>query len=505
MMIIHSFVRVPVCGILAIGALACAPTRTAPPPVQATSLTASIDSVAASIFSLDASPGVGIVVVRDTQVIYVKGFGHADVEANRPVTPETEFYIASTTKSFTGLVAAILDLQGAMKLDAPISRYLPMAKLRAPMNPDSITVRSLLTHTHGIGAGPVAMRLAYTGEYEGDDELVRLLSEHSPNPAGRSYSYTNLGYNIVGLAMRNVTGESWKETLQRTLFTPLGMTRTSAYVSGRSPDRLAMPYLTTPEGFVRTRYGKTDANMQSAGGLITTPLDMGRWLEAHINEGRLDGRQVLPAPAVAESHRILAPISGSTRGVRNLGYGLGWQISLVGSDTLLHHGGGFPGFATHMSFMPQHRVGVAVMTNNGELGGPLAELLAMAIYDVLRGRPAITADSVAAIGRQLVRMRGQLAASLAQRAKRPQNLPFPLDAYIGRFHNPVMGHLELRLVNGKLEARMGAAWSAVEVYDNTKNQLRVELFGGGEVVTVTMKDGRAESLELGGLTYSRVP
>jgi CubicO group peptidase (beta-lactamase class C family) len=492
-------------GMLAIGSLACATSGATPPSMTPSPLAASIDSVAERLFALGASPGMGVVVVRDTQIVYVKGFGWADVEAKRPFTPETEFYIASTTKSFTGLAAAILDREGKMSLDAPISRYLPAMKLRAPMSADSITVRSLLTHTHGIGNGPVGIRLAYTGEYEGEEELTRLLAEHVPNPNGRAYSYTNLGYNIVGLAMRNVTGESWKETLQRLLFAPLGMTRTSAYVSGRPPERLAMPYVMTPDGFARARYGKTDANMQSAGGLITTPLDMGRWLEAHIDGGRLDGRQVLPADAVAESHRILAPVGGGARGLRNVGYGLGWQISLLGNDTLLTHGGGFTGFATHMSFMPQHRVGVAVMANNGELGSALGELMARAIYDVLLERPAISADSVAAIARQLVRTRSQLAAELARRAARPQALPFPLDAYTGRFHNPVMGHLDLQLVNGKLEARMGAAWSAVEVYDNTKNQLRVELFGNGEVATVTMKDGRAESIQFEGLTFARVP
>lgn len=495
----------PLAGFLILGSLACAQPRVATSRIAGSPFTTAIDSVAARLFALNASPGVGIVVVRDTQVVYVKGFGYADVEAKRPFTAETEFYIASTTKSFTGLAVAMLDRQGVLKLDEPISRYLPAAKLRPPLNADSITVRSLLTHTHGIGGGPVAIRLAYTGEYEGDAELTRLLAEHSPNPSGRAYSYTNLGYNIVGLAMDDVNHESWKETLRRLLFTPLGMTHTSAYVSGRSQDRLAMPYVTTPEGFARTRYGKTDANMQSAGGLITTPVDMGRWLEAQINDGRLDGKQVLPATAVAETHKILVPVAGGARGLHSLGYGLGWQISLLGDDTLVHHGGGFAGFATHMSFMPQHRVGIAVMANNSELGAPLAELMATAIYDVVRGRPAITADSVAAIGRHLVRMRGQLAASIAQRAKRPQDLPFPLDAYTGRFYNPVLGHLELRMVNGKLEAQMGAAWSAIEVYDNTKNQLRVELFGGGEVITVGVKDGRADSVLFEGLTFSRVP
>lgn len=500
----HSLIWALLCGAV-ISSPANAQARPERSTISLPPLGASIDSAVSRLFALNGSPGVGVAVVRDTQIVFAKGFGYADAETKRLFTAETEFYIASTTKSFTGLAAAILDQQGIMKLDEPITRYLPAMRLRAPMNGDSITVRSLLTHTHGIGNGPVAMRLAYTGEYSGDAELVSLLAEHSPNPKGREYSYTNLGYNIVGLAMDNVTHELWKETLNRLLFKPLGMTRTSAYVSGRSQDRLAMPYMTTPEGFARTPYGKTDANMQSAGGLITTPLDMGRWLEAQINDGRLNGRQVLPRAAVAETHKILVPIAGNNRGMRNLGYGLGWQIAMLGNDTLLAHGGGFRGFATHMSFMPQHRIGVAVMANNGELGGPLAELIANAIYDVLLGRPAMSPDSIAALGQRVAEMRGGLGAEIARRAKRPQNLPFPLEAYTGRFFNPVMGHLEVQLVNGKIEARMGAAWTAIEVFDNTKNQLRVEFFGGGEVMTVEMKDGRADSIRFQDLNFSRVP
>lgn len=466
---------------------------------------AAIDSVASRLFALNASPGVGIVVVRDTQIIYAKGFGFADVEAKRPFTAETEFYIASTTKSFTGLAAAILDGQGVWKLDAPVSRYLPGARLKAPLNPDSISIRSLLTHTHGIGNGPVALRLAYTGEYSGNDELVRLLAEHVPSPKGRVFDYSNLGYNVAAFAMDAVTHESWKETLARLLFTPLGMSGTSAYVSKVSRDKLAMPYRTTPTGFARTYFGKSDANMQSAGGLMTTPLDMGRWLEAHINGGRIGGKQVLPAAAVAESHKLLAEMSGEQRGLKLLGYGLGWQIGVAKGDTLLVHGGGFPGFSTHMSFMPQRRIGVAVMANNGELGSGLVDLMASAIYDVLAGRPVITADSVAAINSQLERARSGIAADLARRGARSQVLAYPLEAYAGTFESPAYGHFTLSVVNGKLEARMGAAWSAVEVYDAAKNQLRVEVFGSGSVVPVEMQNGRAVSLSVDGVPLKRVP
>lgn len=482
-------------------------TRVAPPATSAkpSRESALVDTIASRIFALGASPGMAVVVVRDSQVVYLKGFGYADVETKREVTPQTVFYIASTTKSFTGLAASMLAGAGTFDLDAPVSRYLPQLRFAEPLRADSITIRSLLSHTHGIdNAGPVVIRLAYTGEYRDDAHLVELLAHHGAASSGRSYRYGNIGYNVAALAMDAVTKESWKETLRRLLFDPLRMTSTGAYVSKVAPNRLAMPYGTTPTGFARIPYGKTDANMQSAGGLVTTAADMGRWLEMHIGMGRVDGRQVIPAAAVAETHKAQATFSQSGRGVRTVGYGFGWNIALLGEDTLLTHGGGFAGFATHMSFMPQRRIGVAVLTNNGELGSGLAELTAQQIYRVLTGSGRIDEDSLAAIGRQLARAREGMAAERARRAARPQTLPYPLAAYAGTYEDPVFGRFELRLVDGKLEARAGAAWSAVEVYDATRNQLRVELFGSGEVATVTMKDGIAESIMVGRTTVRRV-
>ncbi len=465
---------------------------------------AAIDTTIARLFALKLAPGLGVVVVRDTQILYMKGIGFADVEARRPFTPETGFYVASTTKSFTGLASAILDGQGRFRLDAPLSRYLPQAKLRPPLDPDSITIRSLLTHTHGIGEGPVAMRLAYTGEYRGNDHLVALLAEHQPLPS-RAYRYSNLGYNTATLAMDRVTGESWKETLDRLIFKPLGMRNTSANVSRFPVDRLAMPYQSTPGGFERVPYGKIDANMQSAGGLVTTLEDEARWLEVQLNAGRLDGRQVLPAAAVREAQTIQARFEQNARGVQILGYGLGWNVGRYKGDTIFVHGGGFPGFATHMSFMPERRLGIVTMANSGDLGSALVELVAQGIYDVLAGAPPVEGDSLSALGALAERQRAGIKADRDRRAARPQTTALPLSAYAGRYESPVMGSLTLVLnAEGKLEARSGAAWSAVEVYDGTRHQLRVELFGNGSVLTMEVEGDRVVAAGLGGVRYLRV-
>src|SRR5688500_8473746 len=222
--------------------------------------TTAIDSTLAQLFALDFAPGMSVAVVRDTQVIYAKGFGWADVEARRPVTPQTIFYNASTTKSFTGLAAVLLDEQGRLDLDAPLSRYLPTARLQSPLNPDSITLRSLLSHTHGIdNDGPIIFRTAFSGE-QTNDQLVTLLAAHPPAKTGRDYVYGNVGYNIAALAMDAILGESWRDVLQRLIFQPLGMTSTSAYVSRASRERLAQPYRWEPTGFASAPYNKGDAN-----------------------------------------------------------------------------------------------------------------------------------------------------------------------------------------------------------------------------------------------------
>lgn len=490
--------------IVVIGVLITLPARAQSAQIQSVAATARLDSVMNALMALKLAPGAGIVVVRDTQIVYMKGFGYADLAARKAITPETGFYIASATKSFTGLAAALLDRKGVFKLDAPLSRYLPAAKLKAPLNADSIPIRSLLTHTHGIGNnGPVVMRLAYTGEYGGNAELIKFLGQHDAAKSGRAWSYGNIGYNVAALAMDAVTRKSWKDVLQLELFTPLGMKKTTAYVSRLSRDELATPYSLNDDGWTARPYGKVDANMQSAGGLITTLRDMGTWLEVNINKGRVDGRQVLPSSAFVEAHANHAPAQRNTQAGKQVGYGFGWNIMVNGNDTILIHGGGYPGFATHMSFSPRRNIGVAVFANNDEMGTGLVGVAGAMVYDVMTDG-AIKGPPMGEMVRMATQARDRMTGDIKRRSERPQQLPFPLAAYTGLFEDPVLGRLRLALVNGKLEARVGAAWSAVEVFDNVKNELRINLFGDGEVFAVEMKDGKAVALRVAEREFRRV-
>jgi CubicO group peptidase (beta-lactamase class C family) len=281
------------------------------------------------------------------------------------------------------------------------------------------------------------------------------------------------------------------------------MTSTSAYVSRMPRERLAQPYRWEPAGFTRAPYNKGDANMQAAGGLVSSARDMARWLEAHINGGVVDGRRVFPATAIAETHRPQATLHENVRGLAVNGYGFGWQIGTLGADTLLVHGGGFLGFSTTMSFMPQRRIGVIAMTNDNGMGYMLAELAARAAYATLLGGEATSPDSLARIRAELANVRERVTADRARRAARPQDLPFPLEAYAGTYENELYGRIVFSVVNGKLEARAGQAWSAVEVFDGSKNALRVELTGSGTVARFGFEGNRAVSVEIGGTVFRR--
>jgi CubicO group peptidase (beta-lactamase class C family) len=486
-------------------AIGCAPpsTQRAAPRMTNARDSAAVDSIARRFFAMDLAPGMAVAVVRGDEVLYLGGFGFADREQNRRVTPETIFYIASTTKAFTGLAAAIMHERGRFNLDAPLSRYLPDARLQTPLAADSITIRSLLSHTHGISNdGPIVWRTAFSGEFDSNEQLVGLLTEHGPARTGRAYQYGNIGYNIASFAMDRALGKSWKDVLAEEIFRPLDMRSSGAYVSRAPEGQLAMPYSTNGSVFERVPYGKSDANMQAAGGLLSNARDLARWLEAQLNGGRVDGRQVLSAKAVAEAQRLQATASANIRGMQQVGYSLGWQLVQRGSDTLYIHGGGFSGFSTLISFLPRQRLGVAVMANDAVLGSALTDAVTRALYTHFAG-PAEGAIVPENFDLLVQNERQAVAADRARRASRSQVLLHPLEAYAGVYTNPSVGSLELRVVDGRLRAISGAAQSAVEVFDASKNQLRVALTGGGTVMTVEMENGRAVRLRWGGNTFAR--
>jgi CubicO group peptidase (beta-lactamase class C family) len=461
-------------------------------------LTTNLDPLLGRVFSLDLAPGMAVAVVDRDRLVYERGFGLADLERNTPVTPDTLFYIASTTKSFTALAAALLDEQGLIDLDASLSSYIPSLAFRSPLSADKISLRDLLTHTHGIRQtfGPVVVRTAYTGEFT-NGQLIRLLGEYEASPQGRVYQYGNLGYNIAALALETALGVGWKELIEREVLAPLAMLDTTAYRSAADPNRFAMPYRAESHGMVRIRYAKDDANMHAAGGHLTTVRDLAKYLEAHINLGRVKGDQVFSAAAIMETHRQQAEQDRNYGPFHRHGWGLGWDLGTYDGETIVHRFGGFSGFHSHLSFMPEPGIGVAVLVNESDLGSRLANAVSTTIYNEMLAKPELRARQERLFDDLVVEteeLRERSRGDNERRAARAQVLPYLIDAYVGTYENDRLGRMHWTLEGGELHVTFGLAESDVEVYDGAQNQLRVELLGGGSVVTFLFEEDRATGL-----------
>jgi CubicO group peptidase (beta-lactamase class C family) len=452
---------------------------------------------------LDLAPGMSVAIVQGSDAVYSGNFGWADREADREVDGETIFYIASSTKSFTGMAAARLHHGGLLDLDAPISRYLPDLEMTEPLSEDSITLRQLLSHTHGIdNGGPIVIRTAFTGDHD-PQMLLDLLAEQPAGSQGSNFSYGNMGYNVASLAMDAELGMSWKDVLAEELFEPIGMRSTSAYRSRLDEERLAMPYGWEPGGWERRPYAKEDSNMHAAGGMMTTTADLARWLIVNMNDGVIDGVQVIPAEVLVEAHTPVADNDDAWGPFSRDAYALGWHIGQFDGSRQLHHFGGFPGFHAHMSFMPDEEIGVVVLVSDSRLGAGLATAVASFAYDAFRGSDSLEERSAAyleELAAQAERARAGTQADRDRRAARPQVLPYPLEAYAGVFESARLGRMVWTVQDDRLHAAIGLARSVVEVYNGEANQLRVELTGSGMVVGFEFPEGaeRASALTIMG-------
>jgi CubicO group peptidase (beta-lactamase class C family) len=445
-----------------------------------------VDAFARRLVAARLAPGLSLAVCQGDWVLHAKGFGMADADTGRAVTADTPFYIASSTKALTALAVVLLAERGEIDLGAPVARYLPDLKLRPPLSADAITIRDLLSMTHGIeDGGPVVFRTAFSGDFTRDG-LIALLSGYGPSKTGRAFHYGNLGYNILGLVLEARTGKSWKDVVRREVLGPAGMSETSAYLSRLPRGEIAEPHELSPGGWTRVRLEKSDANLHAAGGHFASARDLGQFLAAELSGGSIEGARVFPEDAIRRTQVQSVAQDREFGPFHRFGWGLGWDLARYEGDLLVSRFGSFDGYRSHLSFMPERGLGVAVLVNGDGPAFYAADLMATYAYDRLLGKSDLEktyAGRLKDLQSKADAYRKHLSAEAARRAARQKPLPHPLADYAGVYENPRYGRMEWRVVGGALEVRAGVAASRAEVFDADKNQLRVELAGGGEVVT----------------------
>ena len=447
------------------------------PDVSADRLT---QYVAELMKRLPVTPGLAVAVVRDDKILFAKGFGYRDIKRKLPVTPQTQFYIASTTKSFTATAARLLADEGRLDLDAPLKKNFPELVLKSPLSAEQISLRDLLTHRSGISNEAINFRTAYTGQYDAS-VILGLLSGYS-KPISPEFRYSNIGYIIASYAMEKAAGEAWQQIVERKILAPLGMKNTSGFASrAKASGDFALPYLSESGNFVEVPY-KEDNTMHAAGGMVSSAEDLAKWVIVNMDGGRFEGKQIIPARSLEE---ILSPQINQKRTFYKFdryAYSLGWNIGTFNNDKLIHCFGEFPGFRPHVSFMPEHRIGVVVLANESQESFLLPDLIACDIYDYLVYKKPLRTDSNPRIDEYIANLTKQRKGQ-AERAGEGNNAkekePGPtleLGAYAGAYENPEWGRIVITLNGRELSFKFGNVSSSLAHL--TGNAFRVTLMPG---------------------------
>jgi CubicO group peptidase (beta-lactamase class C family) len=315
-------------------------------------------------------PGAAIGIVRGKQIEYLQGYGTAG-DNGRPVTPQTPFYLASLSKAFTA--AAVVQLAEArqLELDAPVQRYLPWFRVADAEASAQLTVRHLLAHISGFSEVE-----GYTRNLNAslaDDALEKsfraMRDAHLLAAPGARYEYSNTNYDLLGLLVAVVSGESYESYIQRNIFEPLAMKYAfTSPATARSQGMASSYYPYFGKVSVQDHSLPFGRGTTPSSGLVASAEDLTHWLIAHLNQGRyLDARLVSPA-GMALLHTAGVSITDE------IGYAMGW-VTFPFSDLLpadasdgiapiaLTHSGRWLGYATQILLVPEREIGVVVLMN----------------------------------------------------------------------------------------------------------------------------------------------
>lgn len=353
---------------LAVAAGTLTPIGVSPGAVAARGLqTAQVASAIASFRDRLHIPALSVAVVVDGELRFAGAYGTTDVENGVAATTATVFRIASASKPLAAIAAMQLAERGALDLDAPVQKYAPAF----PVKRFPITTRQVLAHVSGIrnyrpGEGERTTRYGSLTDALSifkDDEL-----DHEP---GARFTYTTLGYTLLGVIVEGASGRSFEDYMRQQVFTPAGMSRTLA-------DDVLQIVPNRARGYTPRTFGAFDGNYRNAilmdssykrpgGGWLSTAEDLARFAIA-VETGQL----IKP-----ETFRQMTQGQRTTGGVET-GYACGWYVNTRDGgrrDGSVWHGGVQPGFTSDLWLVPSRRFAVAIVANlegGGRLG--LADL-----------------------------------------------------------------------------------------------------------------------------------
>ena len=301
-------------------------------------------------------PGVVVGVVADQELVWAAAFGMADTGRRTAMTTGTRFRMASHSKLFTATAVMQLREQGKLRLDDPVSKYLPWFQVKSAEAEDPpITIEELLTHSSGLPREAGSHWTTF--EFPTGEQLRGLMTERqAPFSPDVRWKYSNLAYAIAGQVIETVSGQTWADYVEQHIYKPLGMSASSV---DRNVPELATGYgRLMPDGSRAVNPFIDARGLAAATGITSTVEDMAKFVSAQFRKGRMGGRQILSTGSLREMHRVRVLESNWTQG-----NAIGFAVRRERDKVFVSHGGSYPGYQTNTLLNLESKVGVIVLTN----------------------------------------------------------------------------------------------------------------------------------------------
>jgi beta-lactamase class C len=311
------------------------------------------------------APGAAVAIVKDSSVLFLRGFGLSNAKEHDSVGVFSVFRLGSVSKSLASVLTAVLVQDSILNWDDKVTKYIPDFELKTKEATDQITLRHLLSHTSGL---PYHAFTNAIDHGETLDPLIYHLRDLTlTSPPGKTYSYQNVAYSVIGKVIESATGKPYDVVMAEKVFKPLQMSQASLTFDAMIANNdKALPHVHTLRGWKPQAISETYYNVGPAGGVNASISDMARWLKAlTTSQSKLLStsvrdemfKPVVRATARNRYFRTWKKSSGSF-------YSLGWRVLTFRADTLNYHGGYVNGYRSEIAVKGNDGIGICVLVNS---------------------------------------------------------------------------------------------------------------------------------------------
>lgn len=402
-------------------------------------------------------PGLSIVVVKDGKVIVMKGYGVRDVQSQKPVDENTLFMIASNTKLFTGTSLALLETRGKLSLNDKITKFFPDYKLYDTITSRLVSIRDMLTHR--IGTKTFQGDFTFWNTSLDRQEIMKRMRLLKPSQNFRQdYGYCNSCFMTAGQIIPVVTGRQWENFVHDTIIAPLEMNTTMVLSTGvEKQTNVATPYTTSYTNKLMPVPFDNWNNLAPAASIISNVSDLSHWLLMQLDSGRYNGKQILPWQ-VLQKTRDINIVTNSRKSaafpIHIRGYGLGLNVADYNGRQIYWHTGGAGGMVSNVCFVPEEKLGIAILTNNDNQN--FFELLRYQILDAYLDVPYVnrSLQQLAGFKRGMQQQMNEINGWKARiKGNKPE---LSIASYAGVYSNELYGNITISQIGNQLKINFAA-------------------------------------------------